>query len=254
MGTPQLPAPFFTLAEQFAIDLPGARAMFTTRRGGVSAGPYASLNLGLMTDDEPEAIRHNRRGVEALAGSPVGFVHQVHGTALLPTTAAAAAQRSTAGPGELPEADGQLATERGCGLAALTADCLPVAVAGAGGVAMLHAGWRGLAAGILERGVERLRALGVSGQLNAAIGPGAGPCCYEVGAEVHAAFADEPARVHRGANLDLPAIAARRLHAAGVAEVHDICLCTICSDRALFFSHRRDAGVTGRQAGVAWLT
>lgn len=254
MATKPLPAPFFMLADQFAIDLPGARAMFTTRRGGVSDGPYASLNLGLMTDDDPEAIRENRRAVTALAGSPVGFVHQVHGTTLLATTAADTEQRSTAGLGELPQADGQLTTEPGCGLAALTADCLPVAVAGAGGVAMLHAGWRGLAAGILERGVERLRALGVGGRLSAAVGPGAGPCCYEVGAEVHAAFAEEPARVHRGANLDLPAIAARRLLQAGVAEVHEIGLCTICSDRELFFSHRRDAGVTGRQAGVAWLT
>jgi copper oxidase (laccase) domain-containing protein len=71
---------------------------------------------------------------------------------------------------------------------------------------------------------------------------------------VHTAFADEPTRVHRGANLDLPAIAAWRLHRAGVGEVHEIGLCTICSDRGLFFSHRRDAGVTGRQSGVAWLT
>jgi hypothetical protein len=236
------------------IDLPGARVMFTTRRGGVSTGPYTSLNLGLMTDDEPEAIRQNRRILADQAGSPVGFVRQIHGTNVLATTAAQAGERQTAGPGDLPEADGQLTSDRGCALAALTADCLPVAVAGEGAVAMLHAGWRGLAGGILEEGVARLRALGISGPLSAAIGPGARACCYEVGPEVHAAFADEPERVHRGANLDLPGIAAERLGRAGVTEVHDIGLCTICSHPALFFSHRRDHGLTGRQAGVAWLT
>lgn len=248
------PQPFFTLARQFAIDLAGARVMFTTRRGGVSTGPYASFNLGLLTGDAPEAIRENRRRLEEQPAAPVGFVHQVHGAAVLETSAAEAEQRRGAGPGRLPEADGQLTVEPGCALAALTADCLPVGVAGAGGVAMLHAGWRGLAAGVLERGVQALRGLGVSGPLSAAIGPGAGPCCYEVGPEVHAAFAREPTRVHRGAKLDLPGIAAERLRRAGVATVHDIGLCTICSDPGLFFSHRRDRGVTGRQAGVAWLT
>jgi hypothetical protein len=249
-----VPDPFFVLHEHFAVDLPGARAMFTTRRGGVSDGAYASLNLGLMTDDAPEAIRANRRTLGKQAGSPVGFVRQVHGSELRLATAADAARRAQAGPGELPEADGQLTTEPGCALAALTADCLPVAVAGAGGVAMLHAGWRGLHGGILEAGAAALRTRGVGGPLTAAIGPGAGPCCYSVGEEVHAAFADEPAHVHRGRNLDLPGIARARLGRAGVEIVHDLGLCTICSDPALFFSHRRDRGVTGRQAGVAWLT
>lgn len=248
------PEPFFILARQFAIDLPGARVMFTTRRGGVSTGPYSSFNLGLMTDDVPAAIRENRRRLEEQPGAPVSFVRQVHGASVLSTSSAEAARRRTAAPGGLPEADGQLTVEPGCALAALTADCLPVAVAGAGGVAMLHAGWRGLAGGILERGVEALRALGVSGPLSAAIGPGAGPCCYEVGPEVHSVFAEGPVRPQRGAKLDLPGIAAERLRRAGVAEVHDIGLCTICSDPGLFFSHRRERGLTGRQAGVAWLT
>jgi YfiH family protein len=254
MSTPPLPGPFFASNGQFAIDLPGARVMFTTRRGGASSGPYTSLNLGLLTDDDPAAVRQNRGRLEVLVGAPVSFVRQVHGTDLRQITAADAEQRRTAGPGEQPEGDGQLTGERGCAVAVLTADCLPVAIAGGGTVAMLHAGWRGLAGGILERGAKALRALGVGGSLTAAIGPGAGPCCYAVGDEVHAVFAAEPARVHRGQNLDLPAIARERLAHAGVGEVHDIGLCTVCSDRDLLFSHRRDRGLTGRQAGVAWLS
>jgi copper oxidase (laccase) domain-containing protein len=119
---------------------------------------------------------------------------------------------------------------------------------------MLHAGWRGLQAGVIGAGVSALRALGERGDLSAAIGPGAGPCCYEVGREVHEAFADQPPAVHHGPRLDLKSIAAAELEAAGVTEVHDLGLCTICSDPDLLFSHRRDRGVTGRQAGVAWLT
>jgi copper oxidase (laccase) domain-containing protein len=116
---------------------------------------------------------------------------------------------------------------------------------------MIHAGWRGLASGVLVNGVAALRALGAHGSLEAAIGPGAGPCCYEVGEEVHAAFG--PDVVRRGRNLDLKAIARAQLETAGVSAVRDVELCTICSDPSLFFSHRRDQGVTGRQAGIAWL-
>jgi copper oxidase (laccase) domain-containing protein len=120
---------------------------------------------------------------------------------------------------------------------------------------MLHGGWRGLAAGIVGEGVLAVRGLGGAGALSAAIGPGAGACCYEVGDEVHAAFADyDAALVHRGQNLDLKAIARLELERAGVAVVHDIGLCTICGDPSLFYSHRRDRGVTGRQAGLVWLS
>jgi copper oxidase (laccase) domain-containing protein len=118
---------------------------------------------------------------------------------------------------------------------------------------MLHGGWRGLAAGIVEEGVRALRELAGEARIAAAIGPGAGPCCYEVGSEVHAAFADH-AEAHRGRNLDLKAIARAELERAGVQTVHDVALCTICSDPSLFYSHRRDHGITGRQAGIAWLT
>ena len=143
---------------------------------------------------------------------------------------------------------------RGVAPMVMTADCLPVAVAGAGAVAMLHAGWRGLAGGILAEGVAAVRELGAEGPLAAAIGPGAGPCCYEVGEEVHAAFTDQDLDIRRGRNLDLKAIAREQLRRAGVEVVHDVGLCTICGDPTLLFSHRRDGGITGRQAGLVWLS
>jgi polyphenol oxidase len=134
---------------------------------------------------------------------------------------------------ELLEADGQATRLRGVAPMVMTADCLPIALAAPGAVAMLHAGWRGLAAGIVAEGVRALRELGSDGPFEAAIGPGAGGCCYEVGEEVHAQFA---------------------AYGEGVRHGHDVGLCTICSDASLFFSHRRDRGVTGRQAGIAWLS
>ncbi len=247
-------APFFTLGEHFGIDLPGARAVFTTRRGGHSTGPYASLNLGRLTDDDPSSVQRNRDTLASELGAPLTFVRQVHGPEVQEVDVAAAQRSRRAGPAELAHADGQVTRTPGVALAALSADCLPIAVAGPGAVAMLHAGWRGLQAGILASGVRALRELGVGDPLAAAIGPGAGGCCYEVGADVHAAFAAAPPAVHRGRNLDLKAIAAHELGRAGVHEVHDIGLCTICADPSLLFSHRRDHGVTGRQAGVAWLS
>jgi copper oxidase (laccase) domain-containing protein len=129
---------------------------------------------------------------------------------------------------------------------------VPIAVAAPGAVAVLHAGWRGLHAGVVAEGVRAVRELGGTGPVAAAIGPGAGGCCYEVGDEVHAAFADHGPGVRNGRNVDLKAIARRELEAAGVAAVHDVGVCTLCADPGLFFSHRRDGGTTGRQAGVAW--
>lgn len=238
---------FFALSDHFAIDLPGARAAFTTRRGGHSRGPYRSLNLGIFTDDDQADVTRNRAALPAQLGAPpVSFVHQVHGAAVQRIT-----EPEPAAP-ELPEVDGQATNLQGVALGALVADCLPIAVAGRGAVVMLHAGWRGLAGGVIGAGVRAARELGADGELGAAIGPGAGACCYEVGPEVHAAFADVPAS-HRGDHLDLKAVARHQLLAAGVQTVHDCGLCTICSDPDLLFSHRRDHGITGRQAGVAWL-
>jgi YfiH family protein len=246
----ELPEPFYELGHHFAIDLPGARAVFSTRRGGHSRGPYASLNLGWLTDDEHSAVTRNRETLQSETGAPrLSFVHQVHGSEVRKITA------GTAEPRERPRLDGQATDQGDVALCALTADCLPIAVAGARGVpavAMLHAGWRGLATGVIENGIRALRELGAGGELSAAIGPGAGACCYETGKEVHARFAAIE-EAHAGRHLDLKAIARHQLRAAGVAEVADIGICTICSDPRLLFSHRRDHGVTGRQAGVAWL-
>lgn len=244
--------PFYRLDEKFAIDLPGARAVFTTRRGGFSHGPYASLNLGRLTQDDPGAVQRNREVLELELGVKLSFVRQVHGRRVCAVTRQSAGRARGAEPDELTRADGLVTTERGVAPAVLTADCLPVAVAGNGAVAMLHCGWRGLQAGVIAAGVRALRELGAAGELCAAIGPGAGACCYEVGAEVHAAFAGHPDEVHRGPNLDLGAIARFELKRAGVQRIDDMALCTICSDPRLLFSHRRERGVTGRQAGIAW--
>jgi YfiH family protein len=147
------------------------------------------------------------------------------------------------------DADGHATALPGIGPMVLTADCLPIALASAAAVAMVHAGWRGLAGGVLEEGLRALREVGGPARVLAVIGPGAGVCCYEVGPEVHAAFGD----AHRvGQNIDLRAIARERLLTAGVAEVRDVDVCTICDER--FFSHRREGERAGRQGGVAWLS
>lgn len=241
------PNPFYVRGEHLAIDLPGACALFTTRRGGVSTGPYESLNFGRWTDDDPQAVEHNRAAVEQELGLRFVYGRQVHGTHVAPA-------HEPPAPAAVPvESDGQLTAVRGLAPMVLTADCLPIAVAGGGAVAMLHAGWRGLAGGVVGNGVSALRELGSDGRLVAAIGPGAGPCCYEVSEEVHKKFAGMGAGVRHGRNLDLKAIARLELERAGVSKVHDVAICTICPDTSLFFSHRRDHGVTGRQAGIAWL-
>jgi purine-nucleoside/S-methyl-5'-thioadenosine phosphorylase / adenosine deaminase len=223
-------ATFHAAGDHLAIDLPGGSALFTTRRGGVSEGAFASLNLGLRTQDDPERVRANRERAHALAGARrLAHGRQVHGARVLVDAYGVA------------EADGQATTRDDVAPIVLVADCLPVALVGPRAVAMVHAGWRGLAAGVLEAGV---RALG-DGPVAAAIGPGIGACCYEVGDDVRAVFGTT------APTLDLKAIARERLRAAGVGDVCDCSLCTACEpDR--FFSHRRDRGVTGRQAGIAW--
>ena len=243
-------APFYALGEHFAVDLDGARVVFTTRRGGFSSGPYESLNLGRLTADRPEAVKRNRAALKEQLGVELAHIRQVHGTAVRRVVAPPEEPGDAA---ELPEFDGQATALPGVAPMVLVADCLPIAVAGPGAVAMLHAGWRGLAGGIVAEGVEAMRELGAGAPFQAAIGPGAGPCCYDVGEDVHAAFADQGLDVRHERNLDLKAIAREQLRRAGVEVVHDVGLCTICADPTLLFSHRRDGGITGRQAGIAWL-
>jgi YfiH family protein len=236
---------FVAWGEHFAVELPGARAVFTTRRGGCSSGPYAGLNLGRLTGDRAGDVDRNRSALEAELRVPLSYIRQVHGTTVLRVN------RPTRAVPALPEADGQATAQAGIALMVMVADCLPIALAAQGAVAMLHAGWRGLAGGILEEGV---RELGGEGPLVAAIGPGAGACCYEVGEEMHQTFASYGPTARAGRNLDLKRIAREQLERAGVDTINDIGLCTICAEASLLFSHRRDGGITGRQAGIAWLT
>ncbi len=250
-GDEMIPPPFYAWEEHLAIDLVDARAVFTTRRGGFSAGPYESLNLGRLTADRPEAVARNRASLQAKLGVELAHIRQVHGTDVRRITTRPSTQPD--GDREPPLFDGQVTALAGVAAMVLVADCLPIALARPGAVAMLHAGWRGLAGGIVAEGVRAVTELGADGPMEAAIGPGAGSCCYEVGEEIHAVFARRGLRARRGRNLDLKAIAREELARAGVAVVHDAQLCTICAGRSLLFSHRRDGGVTGRQAGIAWL-
>jgi polyphenol oxidase len=236
------------------LHLPGAEVAFSTRRGGVSEGSYESLNLGILTDDRPERVARNREILARDAGlDPDGIAMgwQVHGAEIKEWEGAegeaAFASRATDQLDDLDRVDGHATTARGLGLLVLVADCVPVALADSDRVAMLHCGWRGLASGIVERALETFDAPAA-----AAIGPGIGGCCYEVGPEVIEAFADLEG-VTEGRMLDLKAVVRRKLDAAGVEQVEDVGLCTSCRPD-LFFSHRRDRGVTGRQGGLVWRT
>lgn len=223
-------------------DLAGATAAFTTRLGGVSEPPFDRLNLGVLGDDADAAVIENRRRLAAAldldpAQIPIGL--QVHGAEL----AVHMAPRSWR---ETPAVDGHVVSVPGSAPFVYSADCLPVALAGPGGAAMLHCGWRGLAAGIVAAGAEAVAAT------DAAIGPGIGPCCYGVGPEVLDAFAALGEGIAVGRMLDLVAVATRLLRAAGVERVEAAGLCTSC-EAELFFSHRRDGCRTGRQGGLVWI-
>jgi hypothetical protein len=224
--------------DELEFELPGGgRVLFTTRSDG---------NLSMRAGDDRERGLQRRDelcaslGLRWLCASP-----QVHGTHV---------QRVPAVTGSrgMPvpiDADGHATALREVGTMVLAADCLPVALGCDGAVAMIHAGWRGLAAGVLEEGVSAVHELGGGGEIGAVIGPGAGVCCYEVGAEVHLAFGNSQ---QHGRNLDLQAIARERLSAVGVERIRTVGACTICDER--FFSHRREGLRAGRQAGIAWLS
>jgi YfiH family protein len=228
--------------------LPAATAVFSTRLGGVSEAPFDGLNLGVFTEDERESMLENRRRLTAALGFPperVAIAHQVHGAELIAHTGPQLPSPFVSPDSPIPQVDGHVTAERALPLLVFVADCVPVALAGPDGVAMLHCGWRGLAAGIVARGVEAV------GATDAAIGPSIGPCCYEVGDEVLGAFADLGDGIASGSLLDLPEVTRRLLGAAGVERVESSGFCTSCEPE-LFFSHRRDAGRTGRQAGLVW--
>lgn len=230
-------------------ELQGATAAFTTRLGGVSEGPFESLNLGRLTGDETARVSENRRRAAAALGLDPARVligRQVH-EARVVRRVRAPDPNPYAGPAPgAEEADGQAASAPGLAPLVFVADCLPVALSGSNGVAMIHCGWRGLAGGIVERGANEVKATA------AAIGPGIGPCCFEVGAEVSDAFRPLGPGLVEGRMLDLVEVARRLLDRSGVGEIEAAGLCTSCSEE-LFFSHRRDHGRTGRQAGLVWL-
>ena len=234
---------------ELSFDFPGAgHALFTTRaHGNLSSVGGDGAEQGLESREELRAQLGVRRMLRG---------YQVHGT----TVQRVREDRGAGAGGTMDsesqpevEADGQATALSNLGALVLTADCLPVALGATGAVAMVHAGWRGLAAGVLEEGVRAVRELGGEDDLVAIIGPGAGPCCYEVGEEVHAAFGGaHRAQGPHTRNIDLKAIARDKLLAVGVTEVRDIAMCTICDER--FFSYRREGARAGRQGAAAWLS
>ena len=224
-------------------DPPGYSVVFSTRVGGVSDGPYDSLNLGRLTGDQVERVDENRRILCAAIDADVerlALNRQIHSTLV---------HRARSGARGEP-GDGLWTDEPGQPVLAMAADCLPVALVRADGerpaVAVLHAGWRGLLAGIARIGAETL-----GGRLQAAIGPAIGPCCYEVGEEVAepfaAAFGEDVVRERK---LDLWVAAERALESEGVHVAMRSDLCTACNPE-LFFSHRRTGEPRGVQGVIA---
>ncbi|MGY0505462.1 peptidoglycan editing factor PgeF [Luteimonas sp. e5] len=244
---------------------PGVQAVTTLRHGaGVSAPPFEDFNLGNRCGDAPAAVAANRRQLCALLAlpAPPRWLRQVHGIGV---QRFADAPADMAGDADEPEADAAVTSARGVVLAVLTADCLPVVLAAADGseVAVAHAGWRGLAAGVLEATAGAMRT--PPAQLMAWLGPAAGPEAYEIGVEVRDAFlavdsaadaAFQPTRPGHW-RIDLYALARQRLSAAGLPAhaIHGGTRCTIGEPQA-FFSHRRStqqgSGRTGRIATLAW--
>lgn len=233
--------------------VPGrVRALTTLRTGGVSGGPFASLNLGARVGDDPGAVATNRQRLAAAAGLPAEpvWLKQVHGVRVV-----------QADPPNVREADADAAVtdQPGVVCAVLTADCLPVFLARMDGsaVAVAHAGWRGLAAGVIESTIAALDP--AHGPLAAWLGPAIGPDAFEVGPEVREAFvdchADDASAFHPGHGdrylADLYALARARLSRAGVTTVSGGGHCTY-AEEAAFFSHRRD-GLSGRMASLIWM-
>lgn len=210
----------------------GAEVHFFTRKGGVSAPPFDSLNVSDKTGDVAQAVAENRlRAWEAMGYGEPARVKQVAGDGIV----------RVAEPGFHGEADALITEEYGLPLAVSVADCVPVALVGERGVAMVHSGWRGTISGISGKAAREL-----GGTVTAYVGPSMRGCCYEVSEELAARFADRfgPGVVD-GRMLDLPAAVRVDLEEAGVTEVRDLGLCTGCR-KDLFYSHRKEGPRTGR--------
>jgi polyphenol oxidase len=226
-------------------DAPGPyRVAFSTRYGGVSEEPYATLNLGVMTGDEPANVLENRRRLCAeleLDADRGQMAWQRHGSVVRE-----ASSQGLAALVDRPPCDGLWSEEPGLGMMLVAADCLPIALARVDGarprLAVLHVGWKGLLEGIAAEGAAAL-----GGKPAAMIGPGIGPCCYEVRGDVAEPYRARfgPGIIRKG-RLDLWSAAEQALRAAGCDDVERTDLCTACHPD-LFFSHRRDGARTGRQ-------
>jgi hypothetical protein len=232
---------------------PCVGALVTTRAGGVSAGPCATMNLGRNSDDDPAALAENQRRFAAFLPGKPAWLRQVHGAAVARLTRTASAA---------PVADAAVTTERGVVCAILTADCLPVLFADRAGTAVgiAHAGWRGLAAGVVEATLAALRDLGAQpADVVVWLGPAIGSAAFEVGDEVRDAFcAPDPGAAacfapHRAGkwHADLYGLARRRLARLGVTRVDGGDFCTY-TDAGRFYSYRRDRR-SGRMAAAVWL-
>jgi YfiH family protein len=225
------------------------RALVTTRNGGASTGPYTSMNLGQRVGDDPATVDVNRHRLRSFLPAEPNWLHQVHGARVV----------RAEDPGEAREADGVVTTQANCVCPIMIADCMPVLFAdrAGGAIGAAHAGWRGLAAGVLENTVSAMGV--VPANLVAWLGPAIGPSAFEVGSEVRDAFiAIDPAaetafRAHGPEKwlADLFLLARQRLARAGVNNVFGGGLCTY-SDPTRFFSHRRDK-VSGRMAALIWM-
>lgn len=242
----------WTLDERAPLPLwrDSAPAAFTTRRGGVSAAPFHTLNLGRTTADRPEAVAENRRRVmEALGLSPgqLATAGQAHGAEV------AVVDR----PGHTPGCDALVTRTPGLAIAITTADCLPIILTAPGLVSVVHSGWRGTAAGMPTAALRALLDLGARpASVSVHVGPCIRRCCYEVGAEVAERFPAE-CRTRSGERwrLDLPFAARLQFLALGLdpARIHDTGACTAC-EPGWYFSHRRDGSPSGRQWAVAAVT
>lgn len=228
----------------------GTTLAFSTRRGGVSAPPFESLNLGRSTADAPDSVSVNRsRLLDALGLSPdrLATAGQVHGTRVVEATTA----------GHLPDCDGLVTRVPGLALAVTTADCMSLLFTAPGAVAAIHSGWRGAADGMPVAALQAVCDIArcTPAAVKVHFGPSARGCCYEVGEEVAMRFPEAALRrPGPKAHLDLPTATRLALLDAGMspASVHDCGACSMC-EPYWYFSHRRDAGATGRLWGVAAL-
>ncbi len=232
--------------EWHQVGLPAGRAVFTTRIGGVGVPPYEGLNLSSLTGEDPARVSENRARLAAAIGFDplkIAVAEQVHGADLIGPSEGRSRSDAYLDPAAaLPRADGHFGSGPDFAAMVMVADCLPVALGGAAGVALVHAGRRGLAGGIIERAVAAVDAA------VAVIGVGIGPCCYQVGPEVLAQFSAHSA-VARGRMLDLRAVAVAILRGAGVGEISQIDGCSRC-DGERYFSHRRDGLASGRHGAL----